>query len=256
MSAVLTLKRPRTRQPEGAVDVDWSKPLARGLQFAVNPASGMISRSGISPASVGANVVTETGRACNVATTYPLPAGLGFTSKQNFTIAFTANLSSLGSANAQLFSFSSDFVVFLRFNSGRDIAVAWTSWDSRSAYVPTVDLGFSYVFTKNGGSGAHYVNGKLLSPVSGLGGSGASLGSTITLNSNAIPRASFLGLWDRSLLASEVTAWHGNPWQLFAPRRCLYIPTAGAATAPGVPTSLLNQNLAATSFRSAWTAPA
>jgi hypothetical protein len=35
-----------------------------------------------------------------------------------------------------------------------------------------------------------------------------------------------------------------------------YLISTAAATAPGVPTSLLNQNLAATSFRSAWTAPA
>jgi hypothetical protein len=48
-----------------------------------------------------------------------------------------------------------------------------------------------------------------------------------------------------------------NPWQLFNQEQLRFfsIPTA-SATAPGVPTSLLNQNLAATSFRSAWTAPA
>jgi hypothetical protein len=62
-------------------------------------------------------------------------------------------------------------------------------------------------------------------------------------------------LWSRALLDGEVAELNRNPYQIFVPRNVRFysIPTA---TAPGVPTSLLNQNLAATSFRSAWTAPA
>jgi hypothetical protein len=65
------------------------------------------------------------------------------------------------------------------------------------------------------------------------------------------------GLWGRVLSPAERSALADNPYQLFVPKQSRFylIPTA-AATAPGVPTSLLNQNLAATSFRSAWTAPA
>jgi hypothetical protein len=45
------------------------------------------------------------------------------------------------------------------------------------------------------------------------------------------------------------------PIERLAARPAYFIVAPPAATAPGVPTSLLNQNLAATSFRSAWTAP-
>jgi hypothetical protein len=48
-----------------------------------------------------------------------------------------------------------------------------------------------------------------------------------------------------------------NPWGLFVPAdNDPYLISAGAAVAPGVPTSLLNQNITASGFRSAWTAPA
>jgi hypothetical protein len=47
-----------------------------------------------------------------------------------------------------------------------------------------------------------------------------------------------------------------NPYALLAANDDPYLISVASAAAPGVPTSLLNQNLAATSFRSAWTAPA
>jgi hypothetical protein len=54
----------------------------------------------------------------------------------------------------------------------------------------------------------------------------------------------------------ELNSLTNNPYQIWDTGSEPYLISAGAATAPGVPTSLLNQNLAATSFRSAWTAPA
>jgi hypothetical protein len=58
-----------------------------------------------------------------------------------------------------------------------------------------------------------------------------------------------------ALSPPEMRALAINPYQIYKPANDdPYL--ISTATAPGVPTSLLNQNLAATSFRSAWTAPA
>jgi len=76
-------------------------------------------------------------------------------------------------------------------------------------------------------------------------------------DSTAIPYQDGMALlvgWQRALSAAQIADLHLNPWQIFKadPVRIYSLPSV----APGVPTSLLNQNLAATGFRSAWTAPA
>jgi hypothetical protein len=54
----------------------------------------------------------------------------------------------------------------------------------------------------------------------------------------------------------EIRSFCTDPYQVFFDDSDDPYLISTGATAPGVPTSLLNQNLAATSFRSAWTAPA
>jgi hypothetical protein len=109
------------------------------------------------------------------------------------------------------------------------------------------------------GNESIFVNG-------GLGGSGyrgnneatpqtAAIGGLP--DSTAVPYQDGMALmvgWQRALSAAQIADLHLNPWQIFKadPVRIYSLPSV----APGVPTSLLNQNLAATSFRAAWTAPA
>jgi len=69
-----------------------------------------------------------------------------------------------------------------------------------------------------------------------------------------VGQVSLVAVFMRHMEEAEARAISSNPWQLFRadPVRIYSL----SSFAPGVPTSLLNQNLAATSFRSAWTAPA
>jgi len=66
-----------------------------------------------------------------------------------------------------------------------------------------------------------------------------------------------------TILLDNFTATEGfandltdNPWIIWRSLKSRIYSFPTSVATPGVPTSLLNQNLAATSFRSAWTAPA
>jgi hypothetical protein len=92
--------------------------------------------------------------------------------------------------------------------------------------------------------------------------SGAKSGSAFTVSTASSSGRIYNGTLSQLQNAAFATALtdeecimiSANPWCLLNsnPVRIYSLPSA----APGVPTSLLNQNLAATSFRSAWTAPA
>ena len=71
----------------------------------------------------------------------------------------------------------------------------------------------------------------------------------------------FVLMFNRALTESEAHRIHyiltSDLRQLLKPANDdPYLISAGAATAPGVPTSLINQNITASGFRSVWTAPA
>jgi hypothetical protein len=248
---VLILKKPRTEQPQEAVDIDRSNPLSRGLSVAVLPSLGdrdLISGTraltyGTAPnrspgsagiaidstaADGGSYIEFADARLCGAEQSHYLLGELG---------AAGTYLGIIGACDTS----NNPGVLLQQFSSTSQVYL-WTG-SSSGGFGNTVDFfnaGLIGVgMTAGAGGTSIFRNGAVYA--SGLQAPTARSTSRVLTFSELSVNTTYntqgkwyirLG-WSRSLTTEEMQRVHANPWQLFAPRR-IYIPYAAAAG--GLPT--------------------
>jgi hypothetical protein len=294
MAALIGMSRAAwRRQPQGAVDVNESNPLAVNLVFAQNTkAFGYDSKARKLCAVVGAIWGVEGYQSAGTDSSTYIQSSpvLQLGALQNSTV-FALSRTDAGVTNVtpgttELIGGGGNAIYCERGSAGNDIYKLEWIYSGSGELPDTLAAAFVYrndggtllqkrisatglnnntlvasAIVKTGTNHAVYVDGRI---DSGTFGSSSTAFTDATVESwiggdkrvttsfwnGSIP---LVAGWSRALLKGELDELRRNPWQLFKPRRArFFLPPS----APGVPTSLLNRNLAATSFRSAWTAPA
>ncbi len=223
-----TLLTRRTRQPVTPVGVDWSNPLARGLQTLFDGAScrDVVSKRPFAPRNPAAGRAGMGHQVGGVTTVAQLAnqvfkAGSGLTifvflehgTATGTNTALTGRGSGAGGTATLLgVDDSGNLIVF-------DGAVSSTLGTQQAAGL------HSYAITNQGTSLLGYVDGKL----SGSAGSFSVVvdsaaqsmqigaGAADELTAYMAGRYYLVVWWNRALTAGEIMALHANPWQLFAP---------------------------------------
>jgi hypothetical protein len=271
----IILPRRHYTQPQGRVRVEWNHPISTGLVFAFDPAGRRNAADGTPMTQTGGAFVVASDRgvalqATDSARVFSCPIT---------PIAATAPVSGYFHARAyasnatrkrlfRLFNATNGTIVNIDFGSGssnRSFTGIQTASDfPTNGIFSNTPIGNNIIYGGHDGGSTFdafvfELNGVIGTDTFGTAGARIGPATDLNLGNNAssfpwngeIPIAY---LWRRMLSVEERRELDANPWQLFRadPVRIYSLPSA----APGVPTSLLNQNLAATSFRSAWTAPA
>ena len=238
-------RRVWTRQPQGAVGVDWSNPITRGLIFAAYGGFPEIL-SGVLPVPFGAvsRLVNSQGRSLNgTAETsgwyYPLPSSHRLYSITteisaiivgNITPSSQSPLLSIPVANG---TWNSPFASFIVEPQSTNVTRILFSY-SAAAYSYS-DIGDNSVSagthiwsaTRSGANLAIYTDGILKGSVSDVNSGNIYWGTkepVCLLNeSNSLPRSGATGgislslIFNRALSAFDIRLISVNPWQLFAP---------------------------------------
>ena len=242
---MLVFRRPRTKQPAIPARVNWSNPLARGLEFAWYPGcSADVAGGALAELRDGSSAgVGKFGR-------HLASSASGFT---NRGVQLSGGRSwDMGSAGTPLTA-----VVFLNyFNSstnaapavqlmngpaqiglGIDVSSKFSLYRAGSATASsaTVTLGAPFCFAatfRHGSSGGLYINGELDTPYTDDGRTGTGpvqslLGSDgLTTTDAAISLAL---VFSRQLSDAEIREVYRNPWQLFTPfQPRLWAPTSAS----------------------------
>lgn len=257
MAAPRITRLTRRTQPQGAVGVDWSNPITRGLTFVYTPAMG------------GAAIVHGVYRLAS--TTYaacprgPTVDGIGDIGDDNGRLLWTALPSVVPNPDWSIFARYSRFVsAMYAASSPLYCGDAWT-WRGPdiSAYFSTpnrlyISSSGQYVnetsaatnrptsFCRSIASG---VSGGALARIAGQWAATA----TVTFAGRSTPHSVSVGMdpydaakrsqtgtslsisaaWSRALSADEILSLEDNPWQLFAPlERRIWLPAASG----GLPT--------------------
>lgn len=240
--AALILPSRRVVQPQGAVEIDWSNPLARDLRWAGAPSSANVTRTGtvsniaaangtawsftnVSSSRIGSKYTPPTTGPCTLLTLLDVRAHVS-----NAAYIALGDRTTIGANGVSGFQ-------FFTFNGS---TYSSTSIGTAASDGPAVIIG------RHTGS-QNLLNYRVLS--------GESAGFYTSSSASASPRSHaaqeltfggqgenptrvsdcliYLGaFWARSLAESEVAALVENPWQLFRPiQRRIWVPVAaGGAT--------------------------
>jgi len=293
MAALVGMSRAAwRRQPQGALDVNESNTLAVNLVFAHNTkAFGYDSKARKLCAVVGATWGVEGYQSAGTESSTYIQSSpvVQLGALQNSTVfalsRTNASLTTTIPGSAGTIGGSGNAIYCERGSSGNDIYKLEWIYSGAGELPNTLAAAFVYrndggtilqkrisanglnnntlvasAIVKTGTNHAVYVDGRINSETFGSS-STAFTDATVESWIGGDKRVSdafwngsipLVAGWSRALLKGELDELRKNPWQLFKPRRArFFLPPS----ATGVPTSLLNQNIAATSFRSAWTAP-
>jgi Concanavalin A-like lectin/glucanases superfamily len=232
----LTLKAPWTSQPQIAVGVDWSNPLAYGLLSAWTPATGLVLRAGGVTSPVGATPdqgFYGKGRTFN-GTSDSMSLGenaLSHTAASRFALIKVG--SAVGPRNISAggiggLGFRLNDTAIEVVNTG--VIVLLSAAGSVSAG-QLCSVGCSYKTSdtriyRNGAQIASAIIGGVLTDnnTDFFGQNGAS--------AQYFDGTLFLHLsWDRALSDAEQLSINTNPWQIFAPiQRKIWVPISGGNT--------------------------
>lgn len=264
---MLILKRPWTRQPQGAERVNRANKLADGvvlLWSAANPkwdASDGVELT--EPVGLATREVSNPGRVLSFASasstgisktvpTLDTSRGLSIhvivnpsnVSETNTFAGFGLATGSAGYAVIDLSGTeSNDPVRVIHSSNGSTFGGAYHN-------SPPTNQWDAYTGVFNGGTtNVLFRNGVQLTPSFTAGSSSVGFPNIVRLDvgqswqgspvSRLTGKLALVVLWNRRLSAAEAFSLAVNPWQLFAPRR-IYIPTPAAATG---------------GFKPAWAAP-
>lgn len=254
---MIYLRKLRTNQPQGPIQVDWGNPLARGLSAAFDLQS---SRDLITQATPSVNTSIQiiknqkVGRAFSAGTNTQFPHRSNFALTGVMTALVLMDVNALSgytpiitkqatstTYNIYELRASTEFGGAMALVEGRltDYAV----WETAS---PVISAGFSGVvgFTRNAntvtGERNFYANGKKFSStitrsmtgnITDDGLSPVYLGTrqdaVTKLNGNIYLAV----LWSRVLSDNEIASFSANPWQIFAPSYSMLLASGAAPPA-------------------------
>jgi len=238
------LSRRWRRQPQGVVLVDWSNPLARGLDHVIlinnagaqNPAKPRFRPVQSSTFTLGGGS-EGFGAACNGTAGGISLVNTGGAGYAHFSFA-AAGFNHVGTA----FTYPAGTIVFAcgshrvykpDYNNWNVLSYTATSsnfeypGDSRPAVdisgllQKRITMGVTFGPT---GNNKFYVNGSLKDSdpravTAGL----RNLGFHLSINSRTGLTLPLAAAWARPLSDSEFLAFHENPWQLFAPQKSMTV---------------------------------
>jgi hypothetical protein len=261
----------RRLRPRGLVRLDWTNPLTRGLIYAMDIENqlDLVTVLGFSTRAASLTRATTVYRS-GVQQSY---ANLSPSAKAVLVGYSQMVVGDIFSTSSSIIDYgrmhATNYTSGPRFLFGSNIQQAWSKQNSTARVLnfnfPAFWLNSKVIIAVVdcvGDTGACWVNGvelPLASKTGSVQDSCSHIGwyRSFHTDTSQSPVSNFDCTWNRILSTEEVSALSRNPYQiLIRANDDPYLISAGAAVAPGVPTSLLNQNLAATSFRSAWTAPA
>lgn len=235
---------PWTEQPQEAVSVDWSNPLARGLREwdapalrpylplgtpTLAPTRGGVAFTGGGASARYRNADQPSLDVTGARTVLAVFVGVGATDTRAYGIADSGNyIFYLGSSPIT----AARGRIWFRFPSG-DVDIGQTSATVFEANVP-----HTFVLRQTPGTPASFAS--FVDGIADASGTGTVSGSAsgVQVGINGLVRASggasynasgvLLGLvWDRALSDAEIAAVSANPWQLFQPRR-IPVPVSAA----------------------------
>jgi hypothetical protein len=263
MAALIGMPRAAwKRQPQGPMEIDYAYFNTQQVDiFCLGVHLSDLRRSLTFTLNNGAYIGSDQGRRSLITTA----------TNQNATSAQNLRIYETGSSKSVLVNFvphslTGSFEYCLHSTIG--IAIKHSSisnqWGSvspitGSGEVLTARKEYTLMISINGTAGSYFSNGKKLSGAvtyNDFFGEKPLILGNHTLGGIGSPGSLALVVFcnrDLGPIGEQITA---NPWRIFKAKNTCFYSFPSAATAPGVPTSLNNQNLAATSFRSAWTAPA
>jgi len=267
---VLILERPWTRQPQGAVNVDWGNPITQGLVFAfdgqesdavhrrvvdvTNTAGRGVGAKGKHRVFDGSNQVSFKSR--NPPTGYATMVCLAYCTNNTATNTLVA-IPKIGVTNEYTMldisgTETSDPVRVLTQKAGT-YGVAYLTQPSGEYLNRWVLFGGASV---SGSDNRIYIDGVRKTPTSTSGSSGLDVGQVdrfdvgvINLLAPTNPlhgNVALAAIWDRLLTDAEHASLYVNPWQLFAPQQIIIPTPAAAASAPTI-TALSARLITATS---------
>lgn len=245
-----------TSQPQGAVEIDWSNPITRGLVSAVNIATGrdhkgnrisLISGASYTPTSDGIGILS------NGSSSYGLMNINQKTYSELTIVAVTIPVSLATSRTIVDVGHSSNANPIFRITTGNTDSSKIRFWlrgdnggglnsfpdSTNTAFVVGKKSVLSFYAKGSSGKCYCYINGK--KDVAGT----TTIANTWTINRLSIGVAYFGGstgdfyngntplalLYERELSGEEHRALSDNPWQIFKPRSFLLVsPTIKTAT--------------------------
>lgn len=255
---MLILERPWTRQPHGAVGVDWGNPITQGLVFAFDgQESDAVQRRVVDITNNAGRGVGEKGKhrtyggnpvdtqisfkAINPPTQYATVLSLAYCTSSTATSSLCALPSETTSNVRVLMDISgteSNDPVRVILQNGASIGIAYLAQPSGEYLNKWVLFGGGVV---SGTDNRIYINGVRKTPSSTAGTSGIAFGAITRFDVGVVnsgsPQNGFVGnialsaCWDRLLTDAEHASLYINPWQLFAPQQII-IPTPAAAVVP------------------------
>lgn len=218
-------KIPRTSQPQGAVGIDWSNPITRGLVRCIIPCGNdfidLVTCESLTKVNGNSqSVVTKGGRGLKNTNedsywTFPVRAE----TPNSFTAAWVGSVQG-GTVPIVLrdFTNSSGTILFWHYSGQWRQRIGGT--DQIVAGATTLDVVYSAVATGSPSAAALYVDGVTFT--TGGAGSG-SFSSPWCLHRNGDNPGSTLAttlllvVWDRAISQTEARQHSANPWQIFSP---------------------------------------
>jgi hypothetical protein len=226
------------RQPQGPVEIDWNHPLARGLVCAVTDSVEAVtrkritldSRIGRAPSPEGIGWYRETllgsGPNLSASTGTKIPTG------SQFTVAAVCRAAPGATGdNLSVAYFGNDPRFWWNQSSGQFVLALR---DAGGSLTFAVDYGASADIMRAGttvagvwdGANARVYRGGLQRDAAALTSISTAANEDVLVGvNNAFYAYHWLGwipsltAWARPLSASELRAYHDNPWQLLRPRR-------------------------------------
>ena len=258
---MIYLKKLRTSQPQGSLQINWGNPLAQGLSAAFDLQS---SRDLITQATPSVNTSTRTARNQKVGRAFSAGTNTQFPHRSNFALTgqmtalvvmdinalsdYTAIIAKQATATTyNIYEFRAANTTSGNLSLVEGSATDYAIWDSPSSII---SAGFSGVvgFTRDTnvaatGTRNFYANGRKFSSsltrsmtgnIADDGLSPVYLGTradgVTKLNGNIYLTA----LWSRVLSDSEITSFSNNPWQIFAPSSLAYLSSSAEPPAPTI----------------------
>jgi hypothetical protein len=233
----------RTRQPQGAVRVDWANPITKGLRRAIIPTSGWYGTDVVGNASYSAFYGGST-----PAKIAPDSIGLCFLQhralyNQCLQVATWTNVTSEASL---LIIRRGAGTILCQASTAKDefpfsgLAYCQSFWTSRWMSGVAAPSGNSFsgantiIHSVKNGSQKSFWNGIEWHSSTATGGfslpATVSFGCDASGETNGQCNIALALLFDRALSSAEATSLSLNPWQIFAPSRRVWV--QGADVAP------------------------
>jgi hypothetical protein len=233
----------RTRQPQGAVRVDWGNPITKGLRRAIIPTSGWYGTDVVGNASYSAFYGGST-----PAKIAPDSIGLCFLQhralyNQCLQVATWTNVTSEASL---LIIRRGAGTILCQASTAKDefpfsgLAYCQSFWTSRWMSGVAAPSGNSFsgantiIHSVKNGSQKSFWNGIEWHSSTATGGfslpATVSFGCDASGETNGQCNIALALLFDRALSSAEATSLSLNPWQIFAPSRRVWVQLGAAST--------------------------